>query len=309
MYDIAIIGQGPAGLTSAIYALRAGLKTICFEKGLDGGQVFNASAIENYPGGIIGETGADFATRMASQADKFGREKINAEIIEIKRNHDFEFLIKTTSSEYSAKTVVIATGTSHKTLGLKNEIDYIGKGLSFCATCDGPLFKCEEVVVVGGGDSAFEESLFLSKICSQVNLVHRRDEFRATDILIKKVLKQHNINIITDSVVEEVIADEMINQIIIKNIKNNETTQITRKDGTKLGLFVFVGLTPNVELVKTLDVKTEGGYILTDQSLKTNIKGLFAIGDVRNKPLRQVVTAVADGANVVTTILKELDYA
>jgi len=293
IYDVAIIGSGPAGLTSGIYAGRARLKTLIIEKQQAGGQIVQTEEVENYPGAVEGDTGPEIVNRMVEQTKKFGVEKVSDEIIEVQLEGKTKVL-KTKNGEYKAKSIVIATGAEPRFLGCPGEKKFIGKGVSYCATCDGAFFEGLDVFVIGGGDTAVEEAMFLTKFGRKVYVVHRRDELRAAKSIQEKIFKNDKIEFIWNSVVEEIKGNGLVNEIILKNKETGEITCHKAEDGM-LGVFIFVGYTPITKLfVDKLEL--DRGYILTDENMKTKIPGVFAAGDVRVKDLRQVVTATADGA-------------
>lgn len=296
VYDVIVLGGGPAGLAAGIYAGRARLSTLIIEKGQDGGQIAITDEIENYPGQTIeGESGASLAARMAEQAAKFGAERASDVIKEV----SLEGKIKTLTGSkgvYEGKTVIIATGAFPRPIGCDNEGKFIGKGISFCATCDAAFFEDFEVYVVGGGDSAVEEALYLTKFARKVTIIHRRDELRATKSIQEKAFANDKIHFMWDTVVESVDGDGLLSSMVVRNKKTGERTTITadEEDGM-FGLFGFIGYLPKSELFEG-QIDLDGGYIVTDADMKTNVDGVFAAGDIRVKSLRQVVTAAADGA-------------
>jgi len=301
LYDLIIIGAGPAGICAAIYAARANINFSIIDKIGYGGQIINTAKIENYPGFFEEISGAELISKMAKQAEKFGVKFINDEIIKISLANDIINLTSSSGKIYSAKTIILATGTSPKSLNIKGENEFYGKGVSYCATCDAPLFKNKNVAVIGGGDSALEESLYLTKFVNKLYLIHRRSEFRAAKILQKKVEENEKIFLLKNSVISEIKGKNFVECIIVKDLLHNVEKEISID-----GLFVFIGQKPNVEFIKELIKLNEQGFIITDTHLKTNIQNIFAAGDVRNTMLRQVVTAVADGAIAVTSVLKYL---
>jgi len=289
MIDIAIIGGGPSGLTAGIYGGRAGLNTVLFEKTFSGGQMAFTNEIENYPG-IEKIAGSELGILMENQAKKFDVDIKNEEIKSItKKDNIFE--LETGSGVYEAKTVILSMGASPRTLGIESETRLRGMGVSYCATCDGSFYKGMDVAVVGGGNTAFEDAIYLSRICNKVYLIHRRDEFRADDILQKEAKGVANIEIIVNSVVDDIVGKFEVDAIKVKNVKNDEV-----KDIPVSGVFVAVGTIPNSGLVKDVVELDDYGYIMTDKNMKTSVDGIYAIGDVRDTVLRQVVTACADGA-------------
>ena len=291
IYDVIIIGGGPSGMTSAIYSSRARLKTLLIEKAGCGGQIAITDNIENYPGFEQGINGFELATKMQTQATNFGTEFVYGEAVSFQLNDKIKKIVLLDNKEYLAKTIIISSGASFKKLGIKGEQDFIGKGVSYCATCDAPFFRNKEIVVIGGGDSALQEALYLTKFAVKVNLIHRRNEFRAAKILQEKVFKEQKINVIFDSVVEEISGKDVLEQVTLKNIKTNTISQLSVN-----GVFIFVGWTPNTNFLNNQLKLNKQGYIITDDKMNTSIEGVFACGDVREKTLRQVVTAAGDGA-------------
>jgi len=291
IYDVIIVGGGPSGMTSAIYASRARLKTVLIEKAGCGGQIAITDHLENYPGFEEGINGFELAVKMQTQATNFGTEFVYGEVISLQLNDKIKKVVLSDNKEYLAKTIIISSGANFRKLGVKGEQEFIGKGVSYCATCDGPFFRNKEIAVVGGGDSALQEALYLTKFATKVNLIHRRNEFRAAKILQEKVFAEPKINIIFDSVIEEISGKDMLEQVTLKNVKTNATSQLTVN-----GVFVFVGWTPNTSFLNNQIKLNEQGYIVTDDKMNTSLEGVFACGDVREKILRQVVTATGDGA-------------
>ena len=296
IYDVIILGAGPAGLTAGLYAGRARLSTLIIEKGQDGGQIAITDEIENYPGQMVeGESGPSLIARMTEQAKKFGAERCSDVIKSVELQGDVKKLVGN-KDEYLAKTVILATGAFPKPIGCKNEGKFIGKGISFCATCDASFFEDFEVYVVGGGDSAVEEAMYLSKFARKVTIIHRRNELRAAKSIQEKAFANPKIAFLWDTVVEEVDGDELLNKMVLKNVKTGELTtyEADEEDGL-FGLFGFIGMIPNSGLFEGV-IDMERGYIKTDDNMHTNIEGVYAAGDIRVKSLRQVVTAAADGA-------------
>lgn len=290
MLDVIIIGGGVAGLTAGLYANRAGLSTLLFEKMFVGGQASTTYLIENYPGFEEPISGPDLSMKMESHARKFGLEIQYDEVTKI----EMEGQVKTVHTEnrvYESRTLIIATGAEPKTLGLAKEDEFRGRGVSYCATCDGLFYKDKDVVVVGGGDTAVEDAEFLAQYVNKVYLVHRRDSFRANKTSSDRVMANDKIKVIWDTVVEEILGDENVTGVGIRNLKTGEKSQIKAD-----GMFVAIGIVPNNDLVKGPLKQTEAGFVLTDENMKTDIAGVFAAGDIRQKPLWQLVTAVSDGA-------------
>jgi len=296
IYDVIILGAGPAGLAAGLYAGRSCLKTLIIEKGQDGGQIAITDEIENYPGQIVeGESGPSLIARMTEQAKKFGAERVTDMIKSVELEGEVKKLVGA-KGEYCGKTVILATGAFPRPIGCKNEGKFVGKGISFCATCDANFFEDFEVFVVGGGDSAVEEAMYLTKFARKVTIIHRRDELRAAKSIQEKAFKNPKLFFMWDSVVDEVQGDELLNKMIIKNTKTGELTtyEADEEDGL-FGLFGFIGMIPNSGLFEGI-IDMERGYIKTDDNMRTNIPGVYAAGDIRVKSLRQVVTAAADGA-------------
>lgn len=298
MYDIIIIGAGPAGLTAGIYGAQANKKVLILEKMGAGGQVANINEITNYPG-FVSINGFELSEKMKEQAKHCGAEIKREEVIFVDFSKDIK-LIKTHKEEYGARNVIIASGAYAKPLELDNEKEFLGKGLSYCATCDGNFFKNKTVVVVGGGNTSMDDCLYLSGVAKKVYLIHRRDEFRASEHLLNKVkaLTTQNVEIITNSVVTKILGNEMVTGIEIYNKKDNKTKELLID-----GLFVAIGRKPDTEIFNNLVELNNGGFIKTDERMRTSIKGVYAIGDVRETPLRQIVTACGDGAIAVNSIL------
>ena len=293
VYDVIILGGGPAGLAAGLYAGRSRLSTLIIEKGQDGGQIAITDEIENYPGQMVeGESGPSLIARMTEQAKKFGAERCSDVIKSVELNGEVKKLVGA-KGEYEAKCVIIATGAFPKPIGCENEGKFTGKGISFCATCDASFFEDFEVYVVGGGDSAVEEAMYLTKFARKVTIIHRRNELRAAKSIQEKAFANPKIAFLWDSVVVKVDGDDLLSSMTVKNVKTGELTEITADEDD--GLFGFIGYNPNSQLFEgVLDM--ENGYIKTDENMHTNIPGVFAAGDIRVKSLRQVVTAAADGA-------------
>ncbi|MGC8616056.1 MAG: thioredoxin-disulfide reductase [Desulfurella sp.] len=302
MYDVVIIGGGPAGLTAGIYAARSGLKTIILEEKVFGGQIVFSADLENYPGFPEGISGMDIIDKFLEQAKKFEVEISYDGVEKIENDISCKRVILTNKSCITTKTIILATGASADRLGCPGEAKFIGKGVSYCATCDGAFFKGKTVAVVGGGDSALEEALYLANLVKKIYLIHRRDQFRAVKILQDRVKKNNKIEIVFDSVVKEILGDKFVKGVLIENVK---TKQQSRLDID--GIFIYIGLTPNSKFVSDLIQTDEYGYIITNEEMETNIPGIFAAGDVRKKSLRQVVTACADGAIAASNAQKYIE--
>ena len=306
IYDLIILGAGPAGLSAGLYAGRSRLNTLIIEKGQDGGQIAITHEIENYPGGVDGDSGPSLIKRMTEQVAKFGVERLTAFITAV----DFSETIKkitTDKGEYFAKTVIVATGANPRPIGCKGETEFIGKGVSYCATCDANFFEDFDVYVVGGGDSAVEEAMYIAKFAKKVTIIHRRDELRAAKSIQEKAFKNPKLDFMWDTVVEEIKGDDIIGSMIVKNIKTGEVTEITAPDGEIFGVFGFVGFLPKTDLfVDKLEM--QDGYIIGNEDMHTNIKGVFVAGDCRLKSLKQVITAAADGAIAATQAEKYIEH-
>lgn len=306
-YDVIIIGAGPAGLTAGLYAGRARLSTLIIEFGPDGGQIANTNEIENYPGQLLdaGESGPTLIARMTQQAADFGCERVTDSVTAVDFTGELK-KVTTMGGEYFAKAIIIATGAHARPIGCKNEQDFVGRGISFCATCDGFFYRGKEVYVVGGGDAAVEEAMFLTNFARKVTIIHRRDELRAAKSIQEKAFANEKLAFMWDSVVEEVGGDGKLQQMKVRNVKTDEITTIeaSEEDGM-FGLFGFVGFLPNTELFEG-KIDLDSGYIVTDDNMHTSVEGVFAAGDVRKKSLRQVITAAADGAIAATQAYKYL---
>lgn len=293
IYDLVIIGGGPAGYTAALYASRAGLDSVLIEKLSAGGQMALTGEIDNYPGFEEGVDGLTLGFKMQQGAEKFGAVTEYAEVLSV----DFSEKIKkieTTSGTFLGKTVIVSTGANPRELGLSNEAQLMGKGVHYCAHCDGRFYKNKTVVVVGGGNSAAADALYLSRLAKKVILVHRRDKLRATKIYHEPLMKADNIEFMWNSSVSEILAENRVTGVVIKNKETGEEKEIHCD-----GVFVSIGRKPATEFLNGALDLDEGGYIVADESTKTNVEGVYAVGDVRTKVLRQVVTAVADGAVAV----------
>ncbi len=295
IYDVIIIGGGPAGLAAASYAGRARMSALMIEKAKEGGQIVITSDIENYPGCIEGETGPSLIKRMSEQATRFGAEKIIDTIEEVELEGETKHL-KGQKGEYFAKSIIIATGAHPRPIGCPGERELTGKGVSYCATCDAAFFEDMDIYVVGGGDAAVEEAMYLTNFGRSVTIIHRREELRAAKSIQEKAFANPKLHFMWNTVVEELRGDGILDSMTVKNTKTGETTVIDapEEDGT-FGVFVFIGFDPHSELfIDKLEMQK--GYIITDDNMHTNIPGVYAAGDVRVKSLRQVVTATADGA-------------
>ena len=296
LYDVIILGAGPAGLSAALYAGRACLKTLLIEKAMPGGQITLTNDIENYPGQLLeGESGFSLTERMSQQADKFGVERAYDEITAVDLSGT-EKVLTGMNGAYRAKTVILATGARPRPIGCENEEAFTGRGISFCATCDGMFFRGMDVYVVGGGDSAVEEALFLTRFARRVTIIHRRDRLRAVKTIQERAFANEKIGFLWNTVVEKVDGDTALSEMTVRNVVTGEKTVIraSEEDGA-FGLFGFVGFLPNTGLFEG-QIDMQDGYIRTDEDMRTSVAGVYAAGDLRVKSLRQVITAVADGA-------------
>ena len=298
IYDVVILGGGPAGLAAGLYAGRSRLSVLILEKGIDGGQIAVTHDIENYPGQskVDGMTGQELVAPMTEQCKKFGCERVSDTITAC----DFSGPVKKfvgSKGEYLGKTVIVCTGAMTRSIGCKNEGKFVGKGISFCATCDASFFQDLEVYVVGGGDAAVEEAMYLTKFARKVTIIHRRDELRAAKSIQEKAFKNEKLHFMWNTVVDEVDGeDDILSKMIVKNTKTGELTTIEAdEDDGLFGLFGFIGLLPKSDLFEGV-IDMDKGYIKTDDKMHTNVEGVYAAGDIRVKSLRQVVTAAADGA-------------
>ena len=290
MYDTIIIGAGPAGMTAALYTARSNLKVALLEAGIPGGQMNNTADVENYPGYAL-ISGPELAEKMFEPLENLGVEHVFGHVQRIEDQGDFKKVI-TEDEVYESKTVIIATGAFHRQLNVPGEAEFNSRGVSYCAVCDGAFFRDEDLLVVGGGDSAVEEAIFLTQFAKGVTIVHRRDQLRAQKVLQDRAFANEKISFVWDSVVEAIHGDERkVTGVTFKNIKTGETSQADFG-----GIFIYVGLDPVSEFVADLGIRDESGWIVTDDHMKTSVAGIYAIGDVRQKDLRQITTAVGDGA-------------
>ena len=290
IYDMIVIGGGPGGYTAALYGARAGLNVLVLEKLSAGGQMALTSQIDNYPGFEEGIDGFLLGEKMQAGAERFGAETKLAEVFSVDLSGSVK-TIHTSEGDFQSKTVVLATGANPRSLGVANEKELIGRGVNYCAACDGMFYRGKTVVVVGGGNTAAADAMLLSRVAKKVILVHRRDTLRATKIYHEPLMKAESVEFRWNSTVSELLYDKKITGIIIKDVNTGEESQIDCD-----GIFISVGRVPATELVKNQLDLDASGYVIADESTKTNLPGIFAVGDVRTKALRQVVTAVADGA-------------
>lgn len=318
MYDVVIIGSGPAGLSASIYAKRAGLKAVTIEKSpISGGQVVNTYEVDNYPG-LPGISGFDMGMKFREHADKLGCEFMTANVSSVKKRQEEggllwaasadshadkagTFVIETNQGEIETKTVVAAMGAVHAKLGIPGEEELAGMGVSYCATCDGAFFKGRTTAVIGGGDVAIEDAIFLARSCEKVYLIHRRDELRGAEILQQELKSLPNVEIIWDTVAEEIKGEDRVEALLLKNVKTNEMRTLPVD-----GVFVAVGILPESMLLREMVVCDEKGYVTAGEDGASSMPGLFVAGDIRTKKLRQIITAAADGANAITSVQEYL---
>ncbi|GGN66624.1 thioredoxin reductase [Oceanobacillus indicireducens] len=290
LYDVIIAGAGPAGMTAAVYASRANLKTLMIERGIPGGQVANTEDVENYPG-YDHILGPDLSNKMFEHAKKFGAEYAYGDIKDVVDHGDYKTVIAG-NKEYNTKSLIITTGAEHKKLGIPGEEELAGRGVSYCAVCDGAFFKERHLVVVGGGDSAVEEGMYLTRFASKVTIIHRRDELRAQKILQERAFNNEKIEFIWDTGVTEINGEN--GKVASVTLENRNTGE--KSDFPTDGVFIYIGTEPLSEPFQSLGITDEEGYIPTDENMATKIPGVFAAGDIRDKKLRQIVTATGDGS-------------
>ncbi|MCJ7655767.1 MAG: thioredoxin-disulfide reductase [Dehalococcoidia bacterium] len=298
-YEVIIIGGGPAGLTAGLYASRAGLKTLLFERGMFGGQIVNARQVDNYPGFPEGISGVELSSLMHQQATKYGLETITAEVTAIMPGHTYSVI--TSEGNFEAETVIIAAGSEYRKLGVPGEEKLLGRGISYCATCDGFFFRDKEVAVVGGGDTAITDALELSEHASKVYIIHRRDQLRAGQVLQQLALAQPKLKPIWDTVVDEVTGESKLTGLRLRNVKTGEITDLQ-----VAGVFVAIGLEPNSQCFAGIVEVDETGHIKTNELMETSAPGIFAVGDIRKNSARQVASAVGDGATAALSAFKYL---
>lgn len=289
-YDVLVIGGGPGGYTAALYAARANLKVAVIEKLAPGGQMSTTALVENYPGFPEGINGFDLGMQMQQGAERYGAETIYGEVTKMDLTENVK-KVYLGEKEYEGKTVILATGAYPRELGLAKERELRGQGVSYCATCDGMFYRDQTVVIVGGGNTAVADALYLQKICKKVYLIHRRDTLRASKLYLEALEGAENIELVWNSKVVELLAEDRINGVLVESVVSGEKREISCD-----GIFVAVGNVPNTDLLKGQVDLDEAGYVLADETTRTNLPGVFAVGDMRKKPLRQIVTAVADGA-------------
>jgi thioredoxin reductase (NADPH) len=301
-FDIIVVGGGPGGLTAGMYGARAELKTVVIEKYLPGGQIALTDDVEDYPG-FEKISGPELATKIAEHAKKFGLEVISDEVTEVRsESEDRKVVVGASGVEYIAKQVVIATGGSPVHLKIPGEKEFSGRGVSYCAICDGAFFKDQVIAVVGGGDAAVEEGMFLTKFGSKVHLIHRRDQLRAQKIIQERAFKNDKMNFIWDTVVKEIKGDKKVQSLLLENVKTGE--QSTLDVGA---IFVFIGFHPNTQMLPDDIKKNEAGYLITDYRMETSIPGVYACGDVRAQLVRQITNAVGDGTTAAMAAVYKIE--
>lgn len=291
LFDVIIAGGGPAGLTAGLYTSRARLKSLLIEKGFPGGQIITTEWVENYPGFEEGISGIELGQKMERQARRFGLEIIQGSVSEVSLRNKIKKILLEDGRAYEAKALIIATGANPKPLGIEGEERYRGRGVSYCATCDGAFFKGKDIAVIGGGNSAVQEAIFLTKFAGLVYIVHRRDELRATGILQERAFANPRIRFIWNSIVEKIYGEDTVSALYLRNVKTDEPSTLNVE-----GVFIYVGYIPNTGFLKGLVKLNKNNYIITDEAMSTSEPGIFAAGDVRAKPLKQIATAVGDGA-------------
>ena len=300
-FDVVILGGGPAGLSAAIYASRGAVSTALIDISMMGGQPSNYLELENYPGfPIVG--GYDLMEKFEEHADKFGVQKFPMQEIEKIDLTTEPKIILTKEGEFRAKSVIIACGASPMKLGVPGEKEFVGRGVSYCAVCDGAFYKNKVVAVVGGGNAAVEEAMYLTKFADKVYVIHRRNELRADKIVQERAFKNEKVEFIWDSVVKEIQGDDLVHTAVLENVKTGERTNLSVN-----GVFPYIGMVPNVTDITGQIEQDAGGFILTDETMKTSVEGVYAVGDIRKSPLRQVITAAADGAIGAVYAVKYLE--
>ena len=302
MYDIIIIGGGPAGLTAGLYTARAKLKSLLLEKGLTGGLVTTTEWVENYPGFEEGILGAELAQKMEKQAVKFGLEITQGSVAKVAIKDKTKEVTLEDGKTYQAKSIILTTGAHPRNLKIEGEDEFRGKGVSYCATCDGAFFKGESIAVVGGGDSAVQEALFLTKFADTVYVVHRRDKLRAEKILQERAFANSRIKFVWDSVPEQIAGEAGVNALHITNVKTDEKTVLHVQ-----GVFIYIGYNPNTEFLAGLANLDKDNYIIADEYMSTSSPGIFVAGDVRSKSIKQIATAVGDGATAAVAAEKYIE--
>ena len=295
-YDIIIVGAGPAGLSAAVYAKRAGFSTLVLDKSpISGGQVLSTYEVDNYLG-IPGVTGMELGDKFKEHAVAAGAEFVCANVLSMDVTGETK-IVRTDKEDYEARAVIFAVGAHHAKLSVKGEEELIGMGVSYCATCDGAFFRNRKVAVVGGGDVAIEDAIFLARACEKVYVIHRRDTFRAAHSLVERARQMENIEFVIDTTVTEICGEDMVEKLVLSNVKTKEKTELEVH-----GIFIAVGIVPDTDILQGIVSMDEKGYVLADELGSTNVPGVFVAGDCKQKRLRQIITAVADGANAVTGV-------
>lgn len=300
-YEVIVIGGGPAGLTASLYTARSRFSTLLIEWALYGGQMTTTDLIENYPGFPEGIAGADLSRLMEEQARRFGVETATQEVVGVRLEGDKK-IVQTHESTYGCDALILCMGTEYRKLGVPGEKEFTGKGVSFCSTCDAAFFRDCRIVVVGGGDSALTEAIFLTKFASEVTIIHRRDALRGTKIYQERASANPKIKFLWNSVIQEIKGNNTVRSVVVKNVKTNEVRDLETD-----GVFVFVGLVPRTQFARDLVKTDEAGYIITDENCETSVRGIFAAGDCRKQLLRQVSTAVGNGATAAFAVEKYLE--
>lgn len=302
VYDLVIIGSGPAGLSAAVYAQRACLDTLIIEKtGMSGGQILTTTEVDNYPG-MPGIGGFDLGMKMREHVDNLNGQFHTGEVTEITDKHEVKEIHLDDGSTIATRTIIIATGASHRKLGIPGEAEFTGAGVSYCATCDGAFFRGKTTAVIGGGDVAVEDAIFLARLCEKVYVIHRRDSFRAAKVLSEKLLAQENVEVLWNCTPVSITGEGNVQTLTIHH-KDTDEDQDLAVDG----VFIAVGMEPNTDIYKNLVTTDKTGYIVADETCRTNVPGIFAAGDIRTKQLRQVVSAASDGANAVYSVQRYLE--
>lgn len=300
IYDVIVIGSGPGGMTAALYASRSNLSTLLIERGVPGGQLINTAEIENYAG-FKSIKGPELANNMYEGATQFGAEYTFGDVREVIDGKEYKEVV-TSNKVFKARAIVIATGAEHKKIGIPGEEKLNGRGVSYCAVCDGAFFRDRPLVVIGGGDSAVEEGTYLTQFASEVTIIHRRDELRAQKILQDRAFSNDKVNFIWNTVVEEIQGENNVQSLRLRNVETNEVSDFSAD-----GVFIYIGLIPNTKAFESLGITDEEGWIVTDKHMETSVPGIFAVGDVRDTVLRQVATAVGDGSTAGDAAFKYIE--
>lgn len=301
IYDVIIVGSGPAGMTAALYASRSNLSTLMLERGVPGGQMINTAEIENYPG-FLSILGPELSDKMFEGSKQFGAEYAYGDVKEVIDGVEYKTIIAG-KKEYRTRAIIIASGAEHRKLGVEGETEYNGRGVSYCAVCDGAFFRNKDLIVVGGGDSAVEEGVYLTQFANKVTIVHRRDELRAQKILQDRAFKNDKVEFIWNATVEEIHGDDMkVTGAVLTDTKDGSKREVSAD-----GAFIYVGILPQTKAFRNLGITDDEGWIITNEEMETSLPGIFAIGDVRQKTLRQVTTAVGDGGQAGQAVFKYIE--